>query len=113
MQGHTTDHTSVVEGHGHPSPKVYIQIALILAVITLAEVFVLYLPDMGFHSARPALVPLFIIMSAVKFLIVVGFYMHLKFDEPFFRRMFGFALIIVIGLALSFMAIFHGLYFGF
>ena len=31
MQGHTTDHTSVAEGHEHPSPKLYIQIAGILA----------------------------------------------------------------------------------
>lgn len=113
IQGHTTDHSSVAEGHQHPTARVYIEIAAILAVITLAEVFVLYLPQMGFEAARPALVPLFMIMSVAKFLIVVGFYMHLKFDDPFFKRMFSFALIIVIGVALSMVAISHGVYFGF
>lgn len=113
MQGHTTDHSSVAEGHNHPTPRKYIELAGILAVITLAEVFILYLPKLGLEFARPALVPAFIILSVFKFLIVVGWYMHLRFDDPFFLRMFSFALIIVIGVALSLMAIFHGLYFGF
>ena len=113
MQGHTTDHSSVAEGHNHPTPRKYVELAGILAAITLLEVFILYLPNMGLTFVRPALVPAFFILSIFKFLIVVGWYMHLRFDDPFFLRMFSFALIIVIGVALSFMAIFHGLYFGF
>lgn len=114
MQGHTTDHSSVAEGHNHPTPRKYIELAGILAVITLLEVFILYMPDIpGLEWTRPVLVPSFIILSIFKFLIVVGWYMHLRFDDPFFLRMFSFALIIVIGLALSMMAISHGLYFGF
>ncbi len=113
LQGHTTDHSTVAEGHNHPTARKYVELAGILAAITLLEVFILYLPNLGLTVIRPALVPAFIILSIFKFLIVVGWYMHLRFDDPFFLRMFSFALIIVIGVALSFMAIFHGLYFGF
>ena len=114
MQGHTTDHSSVAEGHNHPTPRKYIELAGILAAITLLEVFILYMPDIpGLEFVRPVLVPSFIVLSVFKFLIVVGWYMHLRFDDPFFLRMFSFALIIVIGLALAFLAIAHGLYFGF
>jgi cytochrome c oxidase subunit IV len=109
MQGHTTDHSSVAEGHNHPSPKLYIQIAVVLAIITLVEVFILYIPDLGFEGFRPFLVPLFLIMSIGKFVLVVGWYMHLKFDDPFFLRMFGFALLIALTIATAFIAIFHGI----
>lgn len=112
MQGHTTDHTAVAEGYAHPKPKLYIQIAGVLAAITIVEVFVLYLPEMGFEGARPFLVPAFIIMSIFKFVIVVGWYMHLKFDDPIFMRMFGFALLIALTVATAFIALFHGIYLG-
>jgi cytochrome c oxidase subunit 4 len=112
MQGHTTDHTSVAEGHAHPTPKLYIQIAGILAVITLIEVFVLYLPEMGFEGFRPLLVPAFVILSVVKFFMVVGWYMHLRFDDPMFVRMFGFALLIALTVVTAFIALFHGVYLG-
>lgn len=112
MQGHTTDHTSVAEGHAHPTPKLYIQIAGILAVITLIEVFVLYLPDIGFEWFRPWLVPIFVILSIVKFFMVVGWYMHLRFDDPIFVRMFGFALLIGLTVVTAFIALFHGVYLG-
>lgn len=112
MHGHTTDHTAVAEGHAHPSPKLYIQIAGVLAVITLIEVFILYLPEMGLEWARPWLVPAFIIMSVLKFVLVVGWYMHLKFDDPIFVRMFGFALIIGLMIVTAFIALFQGIYLG-
>ncbi len=112
MRGHTTDHTSVAEGHAHPGPKLYIQIAGILAVITLIEVFILYLPDMGLEFTRPFLVPAFIILSIFKFVAVVGWYMHLKFDDPIFLRMFCFALLIALTVGTAFIALFHGVGFG-
>ncbi len=111
MQGHSSDHSSVGEGHDHPSPKVYIQIAVILAIITALEVFVLYLPSLGLRGAKPFLLPIFAILSVVKFVLVVGWYMHLKFDSRVFLQMFGFALLIALMVATIFIALFHGLYF--
>lgn len=110
--GHAGDHASHVDDHAHPTARLYIQIAVILAIITAVEVFVLYLPDMGLTWFRPFLVPIFAVLSIAKFVMVVGWYMHLKFDNPFFLRMFGFALLIALTVATAFIALFHGMYFG-
>ena len=44
--------------------------------------------------ASSAFVPILLIMSAVKFAIVVMFYMHLKYDHKLFRALFVGPLII-------------------
>jgi len=112
LQGHTSDHTAVAAGHNHPTAKRYIEIAVILAIITAVEVFVLYLPELGVEAFRPFLVPIFAVLSVAKFAMVVGWYMHLKFDDPFFLRIFGFALLIAFTVATAFIALFHGMYFA-
>src|SRR3954451_19524389 len=112
LQGHTSDHTAVAEGHAHPTARLYIQIAVVLAIITAVEVLILYLPNMGFEGFRPFLVPIFAILSIGKFVMVVGWYMHLKFDDPFFLRIFAFALLIALTVATAFIALFHGIYIG-
>ena len=96
--------------HAHPTPKVYIQIAVILTAITIVEVALLYLPSWGVPLSPSLLVIFFAGLSVAKFLIVVGWYMHLKFDPPFFRRMFGFALFVALTVATAFIALFHGMY---
>ena len=65
--------------------------ALILFVITIAEVWAYYVP--AFVASR-AFVPILLIMSAAKFVIVVMFYMHLKYDHKLFRALFTGPLII-------------------
>src|ERR1043166_8780567 len=73
------------EVHEHPTWKQYKWVALILTVITVFEVWAYYLP--AFVASR-AFVPTLLIMSAVKFAIVVMFYMHLKYDHKLFRALF-------------------------
>ena len=63
--------------HAHPSEAVYIKIALILVAITSLEVAIYYIQ--WFHDSG-ALVPMLAILSIVKFVTVVAYYMHLKFD---------------------------------
>ncbi|HUQ47026.1 MAG TPA: cytochrome C oxidase subunit IV family protein [Gemmatimonadaceae bacterium] len=69
----------------HPGWPTYWKVALILTLITVAEVWAYYIPS--FVASR-AFVPLLLIMSAVKFFIVVAFYMHLKYDHKLFRALF-------------------------
>ena len=57
-----------VEEH-HPDARQYITIATILGVITAAEVAVYYM-----QALRPILPPTLIILSALKFALVVMFY---------------------------------------
>lgn len=73
------------EVHAHPTWKTYRWIALILAVITVGEVWAYYLP--AFVASR-GFVPTLLILSGVKFAIVVMFYMHLKYDHKLFRALF-------------------------
>jgi cytochrome c oxidase subunit 4 len=67
----------------HPSPKEYIRIAMILGVITAAEVAIYY---MG--VSRSLLIPALFTFSAVKFGLVVLWFMHLRFDSRTYSRFF-------------------------
>ncbi len=107
---HSDAHHLAHDEHAHPTPKTYIQIAVILTVITIVEVILLYLPEWGLPVSGTVLVILFALLSVAKFLIVVGWYMHLKFDPPMYRRMFGFALVVALTVATAFIALFHGIY---
>jgi cytochrome c oxidase subunit 4 len=78
-------HDSPDHVHEHPTWKEYRWVALILTVITVLEVWGYYIPRLV-HS--PYFVPLLLIMSATKFIIVVMFYMHLKYDHRLFRALF-------------------------
>ena len=106
------------EQHAHPGPRVYVTVAVVLGLITLVEVFIWYLPDLGAYlpgmnleATRPWLPPAFIALSAVKFSFVVLYFMHLKFDPKVFAGIFVFYLLIAASIAVAFIALFHGFYF--
>ncbi|MEP7066198.1 MAG: cytochrome C oxidase subunit IV family protein [Gemmatimonadota bacterium] len=71
--------------HTHPDWGTYKWVALILTAITAVEVWIYYIPA---FTATKAFVPTLLILSAVKFTIVVMFYMHLKYDAKLFRALF-------------------------
>ncbi len=83
----------------HPGPKQYVQIAVVLALVTLLEVLAYYaeLGTFGFEFPRSALISLLIVLMVMKFALVALWYMHLRFDSPFYKRMF----LAGLGLALS------------
>ena len=72
-------------------PSVRAFVPLILTVITAVEVSAYYIPA---WETSWIYVPSMLIMSAVKFVIVVAFYMHLKYDHKLFRSLFTGPLII-------------------
>jgi cytochrome c oxidase subunit 4 len=79
--------------HAHPTWSTYWKVATILTVITAVEVWIYYIPT--FVASR-AFIPALLIMSAAKFVIVVMFYMHLKYDHKLFRALFTGPLIIAV-----------------
>jgi cytochrome c oxidase subunit 4 len=92
MESTTTDSPrEELELEHHPGPRQYVNIAIILAIVTAAEVAIYYM-----SALEDLLVPLLIVFSAIKFVLVVSWFMHLKFDSRVFRRLF------VAGLALAF-----------
>jgi cytochrome c oxidase subunit 4 len=88
-----SDHSKAAQ-HSHPSGTTYVKVGAILTIITIAEVWAYYIPAL---VASPWFNPALILMSAVKFGIVVLFYMHLKFDHPLFKALFTGPLIIAMG----------------
>ena len=93
---HTTGHPdfqAMGEVHEHPTWSTYWKVAVVLTLITVVEVWVYYIPS--FVASR-AFVPALLVMSAVKFAIVVLFYMHLRYDHKLFKAIFTGPLIIAI-----------------
>ena len=93
--------------HAHPTAAVYIRIAVILTILTVIEVGVFYVPT--FH---PVLAPILLSLSAIKFAIVVMFYMHLKMDNKFFTFLFGGPLLLAAAVMLGLMFLFGVLTLG-
>ena len=65
--------------------KQYIKIFVILLVLTGVEVGLSYTPlvDKKAAFALPML-----LLASIKFAVVAGYFMHLKFDSPLMRRLF-------------------------
>jgi cytochrome c oxidase subunit 4 len=87
----------------HATTATYLRIAAILVTITLIEVGVFYVP-----TFQALLVPILLVLSAVKFTLVVMFYMHLKFDNRFFAFLFGGPLLLGLAVVVSLLFIFYG-----
>ena len=84
----------------HPTPRTYITIAVILGVITGVEVGIFYI-----EAIKGALVPIFVVLSTVKFALVAMFYMHLKFDERLFSWFFVGGLVLATCVIIALMAL--------
>jgi cytochrome c oxidase subunit IV len=85
--------------HAHPTDQTYVRIAIVLAIITLVEVVIYYIA-----TVRSVLVPALLVLSIAKFLMVVGFFMHLRFDSRLYRFMFAAGLVITLGVYLALLA---------
>jgi cytochrome c oxidase subunit 4 len=95
------------EDHEHPTWSTYWKVALILGFLTVGEVWAYYIPS--FVAGR-GFVPTLLILSALKFAIVVMFYMHLKYDHRLFRVLFTGPLLIAGVILISLMFLFGHLY---
>jgi cytochrome c oxidase subunit 4 len=72
------------EFHHHPTPRQYVLIAVVLVVVTSIEIATSYI-DTGHTNL--IIVALFL-MAALKFFLVAAWYMHMRNDQAFFRRVF-------------------------
>jgi caa(3)-type oxidase subunit IV len=83
-----TDQEHQVE---HPDNSQYIAVGVILAVLTAIEVAISF-------SAVPTgiAIPSLVVLTISKFALVVLWFMHLRFDSGWFRRLFVFGLIVAL-----------------
>ena len=89
MSTATEQHTAHEQGESHgASDKQYVVIALILAALTAIEVSTYYV-DFG-----PLFMPTLFVLMTIKFVIVVSYFMHLKFDNKLFSYLFYSGLIL-------------------
>jgi cytochrome c oxidase subunit 4 len=72
----------------HPGPATYWGIALFLAALTAVEISVPYTSVL-----EPVKVPLLLLLGAIKFVTVAGFFMHLRYDKKLYRNLFMFGAI--------------------
>ena len=98
MTTNTAD-TTHEKQHGM-SDAGYIRIASILAAITGLEVSTYYV-DFG-----ALFLPALLIMMVIKFVMVVSYFMHLKFDNKMFSFLFYAGLVLAVGVYAAFLATF-------
>jgi cytochrome c oxidase subunit 4 len=72
--------------------QIYVQIAMLLAVITGVEIIGIYLP-----MAKWLIVTMLVVLSTVKFLFVIFYFMHLRWDKPFCTILFFIGLVLAGG----------------
>ncbi len=92
------------DAHGHDVSKfqIYVQIAMLLAVITGVEIVVVYIP-----FARWIIVTTLVVLSAVKFMFVIFYFMHLRWDKPFCTILFFIGLVMAGGTAVALLLLFN------
>lgn len=85
----------------HPTFKQYALVAIILFAITIVEFLIIW-PENRIEAFST---PILIVLSIVKFAIVISFYMHLKFDNKLLTWIFlgGLALGTAVTFSLMFL----------
>ncbi|HEU0013280.1 MAG TPA: cytochrome C oxidase subunit IV family protein [Longimicrobium sp.] len=99
----------VHDQHEHPGARFYLTIGAILIFFTVLEILAYVGETKNMYGPGAAAI-IILALSAVKFLAVVMYYMHLKFDHKLFTGIFVFPAalgILVIG---SMIILFHGLH---
>lgn len=73
------------DDHSHEESKfqIYVQIAMLLAVITGLEIVAVYVP-----LARWIIFASLVVLSFVKFMFVIFYFMHLRWDKLFCTILF-------------------------
>jgi len=92
-------------GHPHRQSRynVYVQVAMILAIITGVEILLIFLP-----FAKWLVIGLLVALSAVKFLFVIFFFMHLRWDKLLCTGIFFIGLVLGGGTLWALVRLFGG-----
>jgi len=90
------------EHHAHPTPAQYWKIAALLAVLTAVEVAMFYIDKEYELGALNAVI--LVLLAFLKFVIVVGWYMHLRYEKATLSRFFTAGFVLALGLYLVVLA---------
>jgi len=97
------EHAEVHADH-HPGPRQYLIIGGILAALTGLEVGAFFL-----NLSSALVVFILLTLTAAKFVLVVAFFMHLRFDNRLFLWLFAFPFVVMVSTLIALMALFDTL----
>ena len=98
-------HDPATHEHAHPSDWQYIKIALLLAVLTALEVFTYF--ESVHNLSDAVLYVVLTVLMVLKFIYVVAWFMHLKFDSMIFRRVFQVGIVMALAVYLIMLTAFE------
>ncbi len=91
-----------VERHVPPTTvRQYVYMGIFLTVVTAVE-FVMV--EMAINNA--ILIPALIILTAAKFMVVVIWFMHLRWDSPLLTKLFTSSFVLASAILLALLALF-------
>ena len=88
----------------HPGPRTYVIVGGILAALTAAEVGAFFI-----DATSALVVSILLTFSFAKLVIVVGYFMHLKFDDKRFALMFVAPFLIMVSIVIALLSLFQNL----
>ena len=95
----------IAETHAnHPGPRLYITIAVILALLTGIEVDAFFL-----ELSSWIVVWILLLLTLTKFMVVVFFFMHLRMDDNRFALLFFAPMVIMVALVIALLALFQNI----
>jgi cytochrome c oxidase subunit 4 len=79
--------------HG-PTDKQYVIVAIVLSLLTGIEVLTYFKSVINFGAF---LMPLLLVLMAVKFYLIAAYFMHLRYDRAVLRRFFLTGILLAVG----------------
>ncbi len=86
----------------HPKDATYWKVGLALAFITALEVSTYFITDDPYsHDLKWGLIVGLLVMMFLKFVVIVSYFMHVKFDNKLFRNVFVSGLVLAVAVYLA------------
>ena len=98
----------MADEHAHASDRTYLKVGSILFILTAIEIGLYFVEDM-LESAWSVylLIAALIVLSTMKFILVVMYYMHLKWDDRMFTWFFLAGMFVAATIILAMMAMYR------
>jgi cytochrome c oxidase subunit IV len=98
----------MADEHAHASDRTYLKVGSILFILTAVEIGLFFVEDMlASDWSLYLLIASLIILSAIKFVLVVMYYMHLKWDDRMFTWFFISGMVVATAIILAMMAMYR------
>jgi len=86
----------------HPSDGLYWKVGAALGFVTLLEVGTYFVTDDPYsHELKWVLIIGLLVLMTLKFVVIVSYFMHVKFDNKLFRNVFVAGLVLAVGVYLA------------